>query len=70
MREFIDSTATNARRNAEYKISDMIQGFKVKLAVEVGNLVNKQGMKESRDRKAGHQAQDGPGAQKQPGQQP
>ena len=69
MRDFIDSTATNARRNAEYKISDMIQDFKSKLDVEVGNLVNKQGMAKGRvDPKAG--ATDGPGAQKQPGQQP
>lgn len=42
--EFIDSTATIARRNAEYKISDMIQEFKTKLEVEVRNLVNKQKM--------------------------
>jgi|TARA_B110000285_G_scaffold104388_1_gene118812 hypothetical protein len=39
--EFIDSTATNARRKADYKISDMIQDFKTKLDVEVRNLQNK-----------------------------
>ena len=42
MADFIESTATNARRNAEYKISDMIQEFKSKLEVEVCNLENKQ----------------------------
>ena len=54
--EFIDSTATNARRNAEYKISDMIQDFKTKLDVEVRNLQNKQKMLAKR-----RDAQDQPG---------
>jgi len=65
MADFIESTATNARRNAEYKISDMIQDFKSKLEVEVGNLVNKQSVMKSRlaAPTTNQQQQDGAGLQ-------
>jgi hypothetical protein len=37
----MDETATAARRNAEYKTSDMIQNFRNKMLVDVGNLLSK-----------------------------
>jgi len=65
MADFIDATATNARRNAEYKISDMIQDFRSKLEVEVQNLVNKDSVMKNKqiEPKANQQQQDGAGLQ-------
>jgi hypothetical protein len=39
--EFMEETATAARRSAEYKISDQIQRFREKMSVNVGNMLSK-----------------------------